>query len=717
MRRGNTTHRLICFLVSLVVLLCSLSAAGVEESNADAEISLPSANLPPSLDAAAAAGPRKNIIWYVVYGRQLANESLNQDARQTLAFTASYNQAFLANLVGMRCSSELAGNGTLLTSVEMNSNNTVLNDIHYTYVGRAFSGSSATIGGTNGTTIGPGYYKVRYENVLLECRFESNWDFDDTHFAITNALSNVLDTQWVILGDVNRDETVDTADSQLILQYSTGQTSYLNELQLRAADVNEDGVIDATDALLVNQYSTAQISTFWRNYTAPAALPTTENSDIVNGGAYTLQNVFNSNGLSYPGVTSDGVKIKQTMLSTTTGTQQFVFSYKANGEYEIRCKNNSNLVWTKSTGNELVLQTRTASPSSAQRWYVVKSTDGSFHLVNKAMTSRSLTVQGDSDTFETGADVVAIGTSTVGNRWRLYRDVSRVSTDYFDASFALRYEKANLPMTNAQGGIVWKDVVYNSHPARLIGDARSNATRVFGSLLGVSVRYSGIKPYESTADACRRARGLSLTEYYEHGSTDGHDYCLRTDGVHAHGRYPTDINYGSHSGQLIHCTDDRAQNDLFDEAHPSTNAKRFDALWTGATLYRLEGNTYKVYNRAGTTAESHQTNQFIHMTGVYDDGYFAPGLTATYIHEMAHRWGAPDHYHEVVNGRCTAGERGICSDLDCESFKSFEDSNKKHRSKACMMYSNGRWGETESTQKLFCADCLNDMKQYVNDNY
>ena len=94
----------------------------------------------------------------------------------------------------------------LLTSVEMNSNNTVLNDIHYTYVGRAFSGSSATIGGTNGTTIGPGYYKVRYENVLLECRFESNWDFDDTHFAITNALSNVLDTQWVILGDVNRDE-------------------------------------------------------------------------------------------------------------------------------------------------------------------------------------------------------------------------------------------------------------------------------------------------------------------------------------------------------------------------------------------------------------------------------------------------------------------------------------------------------------------------------
>ena len=216
----------------------------------------------------------------------------------------------------------------------------------------------------------------------------------------------------------------------------------------------------------------------------PAALPTTENSDIVNGGAYTLQNVFNSNGLSYPGVTSDGVKIKQTMLSTTTGTQQFVFSYKANGEYEIRCKNNSNLVWTKSTGNELVLQTRTASPSSAQRWYVVKSTDGSFHLVNKAMTSRSLTVQGDSDTFETGADVVAIGTSTVGNRWRLYRDVSRVSTDYFDASFALRYEKANLPMTNAQGGIVWKDVVYNSHPARLIGDARSNATRVLAPCWG-----------------------------------------------------------------------------------------------------------------------------------------------------------------------------------------------------------------------------------------
>ena len=385
------------------------------------------------------------------------------------------NQAFLSSLVGMRCSRDLAANGTLLTSTAMNTSNSVLMDIHYTYVGRAFSSLNTTIGDT---TVGPGYYKVRYDDVLLECRFESNWDFDPTHFAVTDSNGSAMDTEWVLLGDVDRDQDVDGDDAQLILDYSTDQSGHLSDLALTAADVNEDGIVDASDTLLILQYNSGQITSFWKSYSAPSSLPTTETEGIVDGATYTLQNVFSGNSITGPGTLTSGVVLSQTMLSTTSSRQQFVVAYKGSGEYEIRSKTNGSLVWTRNSSNKLILQTRTASPSSAQRWYIIPSTDGSYQFINKAQPTRCLTVQGNSDTFETDADGVAIGTSVIGNRWRMYRDVGRVSTDYYDASFFLRYKTASIPVTNAQGTMVWKDVVYNSHPVRLIGDARSEAIRI-----------------------------------------------------------------------------------------------------------------------------------------------------------------------------------------------------------------------------------------------
>ena len=81
----------------------------------------------------------------------------------------------------------------------------------------------------------------------------SFWDLNENHFTISNANGNKLFTEWVVLGDINRDGSIDSADAQLALQYSVGNTT-LTDLGRRAADVNEDGVIDASDSLLINQY-------------------------------------------------------------------------------------------------------------------------------------------------------------------------------------------------------------------------------------------------------------------------------------------------------------------------------------------------------------------------------------------------------------------------------------------------------------------------------
>ena len=58
-----------------------------------------------------------------------------------------------------------------------------------------------------------------------------------------------------ILGDVNRDGQINSQDSSLVLQYSTGNKK-LTIFQKKRADVNQDGKINSQDANLILRYAT-----------------------------------------------------------------------------------------------------------------------------------------------------------------------------------------------------------------------------------------------------------------------------------------------------------------------------------------------------------------------------------------------------------------------------------------------------------------------------
>ncbi len=656
----------LCMMVCLSLLLGMNRGVGAQDIAVDTESSLPATNLPPVM--ATSATQDKNIIWYV--------RMASRDAQQMVTFTASYNQAYLCIREGMRTSDQLATNGTMYTSVAINSTNSVLKNIYYTYVGKSVGGGTS-VGGTN---IGNPYYKARYNDILLECRFDSYYDFDPLHFSIISSNSSSYVLSWAVLGDVNEDGAIDSADAQLALNHSVGVT--LSELQQRAADVNEDGVIDASDALLINQYSAGTISSFWKSYSVPSSLPTTATSSIKSNATYCFQNAYNANGLApLSSSPTSGELLKQTTFNTSSDSQQCVIVYMGSGEYEIRSKQNSSLVWAKSTGNELILQTR-SSGSASQRWYIIPYNDGTYTLINKAATTKCLTTAGDSNNDEIKAHSVAISTSTTGHRWRIYRDVGRTSKDYYDASFALRYQRYG---NNSSG------VIYNSHPARLIGDIHTEATQIFGSLLGVSIAYEGMVPYQSLADACRNNRELSETSISR---------CVSFGSGHVHGKA---------DGITLHCTDQKAHDQAFTDAYASTGESKIATLWSGAYLYK-EGST-TAQNRSWTRSGE------IHMVNRYNSGMQAVDMTAVYVHEMAHRWGAWDHYHEEVNGVCDAGLRGVCSDPSCPTFEKLQSENKVHRPAKCMMNNHMIGAGESSYQKLFCSYCLADMKQTVKNKY
>ena len=88
----------------------------------------------------------------------------------------------------------------------------------------------------------------------------------DKYFADADAAYEIMRDAVVLpvlamLGDVNGDGAVDTADAVLVLQYAAKLIGK-DSLDVSAADVNGDGAIDTADAVLILQYAAKLIERF-----------------------------------------------------------------------------------------------------------------------------------------------------------------------------------------------------------------------------------------------------------------------------------------------------------------------------------------------------------------------------------------------------------------------------------------------------------------------
>lgn len=77
--------------------------------------------------------------------------------------------------------------------------------------------------------------------------------------ALTALINEILEVR--LLGDVNLDEAVDSADAQALLRYHA-ELDELSEEQLDAADVNRDEAADSSDAGRILQYAAEMIEEF-----------------------------------------------------------------------------------------------------------------------------------------------------------------------------------------------------------------------------------------------------------------------------------------------------------------------------------------------------------------------------------------------------------------------------------------------------------------------
>ena len=84
-------------------------------------------------------------------------------------------------------------------------------------------------------------------------------DASEVGEAVKSLVREILKAR--LLGDVDGNGAVDSADSAEVLKYAA-EVQELDEVQNRAADVNRDGVSDSSDAAAILQYSAEKIDSF-----------------------------------------------------------------------------------------------------------------------------------------------------------------------------------------------------------------------------------------------------------------------------------------------------------------------------------------------------------------------------------------------------------------------------------------------------------------------
>lgn len=126
-----------------------------------------------------------------------------------------------------------------------------------------------------------------------------------------------------------------------------------------------------------------------------------------------------------------------------------------------------------------------------------------------------------------------------------------------------------------------------------------------------------------------------------------------------------------------------------------------DVVWSGNFIFGDYGLETYAENRSAKIGN----NIFMLGTADWDGNAFI----RTTIHEMAHYYNAPDHYHEyLTDGTCRAKE--YCSYPGC-----YEGDDPAPRPVDCIMgeMDHNNNFEYMATSEMFCSGCRNDMIEYM----
>ena len=97
----------------------------------------------------------------------------------------------------------------------------------------------------------------------------------------------------------------------------------------------------------------------------------------------------------------------------------------------------------------------------------------------------------------------------------------------------------------------------------------------------------------------------------------------------------------------------------------------------------------------------------------------APNKKAVFLHEMAHQFGAIDHYHnlpEDIEGDDLCSNRPYCSTCgtgeDKYTLNPYDPSTKAD-DETCVMETNNHSNFIETCNSVFCTHCIDDIRDHI----
>lgn len=303
-----------------------------------------------------------------------------------------------------------------------------------------------------------------------------------------------------------------------------------------------------------------------------------------------------------------------------------------------------------SSGNSNVDLWNGSATSPWVYFRMIKNEDGTYRIMNVwgDKLNRALTAT-DSSSGEEDTCTLSTYTAADNQRWRLEKVHNATINSYYDQAFPVRYSNAG----NPEEGINSVNEKINKHFAKELYLYISNNTPT---------------QITSTADSCKLNRGLEINQ------TTINQLC------------PGGV------GHTPKCTGwDQSYLDFI--AQYPGNSTRVSVLWTGN---RLETNRSFSWINNGITIQEIGTNN----SSYYDS------RACVLVHEYSHQFGAPDHYHEILeNGDCRSGENcSVCG------------SNPREAS--CIMCSGWRSDIlTCDSDDVWCDRCRQDMNGHVEGHH